>query len=223
MAAGGMIDQAAMARALVAPANVTPLFVTEVYRTDLGGTPLAPLLARVDAACRSLAAEDRAGQRWARDNGYLGYTSFDSFDNLHDHAPVFGELRDILDVHVFVYMQLLEMDLRGKRPVMQRSWVNTLQPGGAHSGHIHPHSTISGTIYLSVPQGSGALEFEDPRLPRMMHAPLRRPDARPDRRTMVAMAPQVGTLMLWESWLQHAVATNRASEERISISFNYDL
>ena len=70
---------------------------------------------------------------------------------------------------------------------------------------------------------AGALEFEDPRHARMMHAPMRRANARADRQPVVAMAPARGTLLLWESWLRHAVPTNRAAQERISISFNYDL
>lgn len=219
MAAGAMNERDALA----APVSVIPLFVTEVYRTDLGGSTLDPLFDRLLDACRALRAEDTAGQQWADRQGYMGYTSYDSHDNLHELAPAFAELKAVLDVQVLAFMQLLELDLRGKRPQMQRSWVNVLKPGGAHSGHIHPHSAISGTIYIAVPDGAGALEFEDPRHAQMMHAPMRRTGAAADRQTIVAMAPVRGTLLLWESWLRHAVPTNRGSEERISISFNYDL
>src|SRR3546814_5789418 len=56
-------------------------------------------------------------------------------------------------------------------------WVNLLKPGGTHSGHIHPHSVVSGTFYVAVPPGSGALKLEDPRLPMLMAAPARTDDA----------------------------------------------
>ncbi|WP_294301541.1 TIGR02466 family protein [uncultured Sphingomonas sp.] len=206
-----------------APADVVPLFVTEVYRTNFGGTALDPLIDRLDAGARRLAAADTAGQAWSDRNGYLGYTSYDSFDVVTDAGPEFADLTALLDVHVMIYAQLLEMDLRGEAPRMTRSWVNVLHPGGAHGGHVHPHSIVSGTLYLSVPDGASALQFEDPRHTRMMHAPMRRPSARADRQPVMAMAPARGTLMLWESWLRHEVPTNRAGEERISISFNYDL
>ena len=206
-----------------APANVTSLFTTEIYQTNFAGTELDPLISRLEQACRALAEEDQAGRRWSEANGYLGYTSYDSIDDLSARGPVFAELEDLLNVHAAIFARILEMDLRGKPLKIQRSWVNLLRTGGAHSGHIHPHSVLSGTIYITGPEGSGALQFEDPRLALMMHAPLRHPQARLDRRPVVAMAPERGTLMMWESWLRHEVSTHRGTGERISISFNYDL
>ena len=37
-------------------------------------------------------------------------------------------------------------DLGGRRLKLDSLWVNLLKPGGAHSGHIHPHSVVSGTV-----------------------------------------------------------------------------
>ena len=100
-------------------------------------------------------------------------------------------------------------------------WVNILKPGGAHSGHIHPHSIISGTIYIRVPEGAAALKLEDPRLPAMMAAPLRRDDAPEQLKPFVYAEPAPGTIFLWESWLRHEVPAGTAKSDRISISFNY--
>ncbi|MHA6723618.1 TIGR02466 family protein [Sphingomonas sp. RS2018] len=205
------------------PASLATLFVTEVYQTGFAGTPLDPLIARLDTACRTLARDDAPGQAWSERQGYLGYTSYDTADELTSLDPAFADLKTLLDVHAAIYARLLEMDLRGKPLRMIRSWVNVLRPGGAHGGHIHPHSVISGTIYIAVPEGSGALQFEDPRHVQMMHAPMRSPNARLDRRPHMAIAPVRGSLLLWESWLRHEVPTNRAVNDRISISFNYDL
>lgn len=206
-----------------AAATIRSLFVTEIYQTYFGETELDTLLVRLEAACRALAADDRAGQEWASKQGYLGYTSYDSIDDLAAHAPVFAELKSVLDVHAAIFARLLEMDLRGKQLRMERCWVNVLGPGGMHSGHIHPHSVLSGTIYIAVPSGAGALQFEDPRHAIMMHAPARNPAGRTDHQPFVALAPARGTLMLWESWLRHEVSAHRGEGERISISFNYDL
>jgi uncharacterized protein (TIGR02466 family) len=54
-----------------------------------------------------------------------------------------------------------------------------------------------------------------------MAAPPRRKSAREDLRTFVYVAPQVGDVLLWESWLRHEVPMNQAQDERISVSFNY--
>jgi uncharacterized protein (TIGR02466 family) len=115
------------------------------------------------------------------------------------------------------------MELGGRRPKLDSLWVNVLKPGGAHSGHIHPHSIISGTLYVAVPPGSGALKLEDPRLPMLMAAPPRRADASEDQRTFVYAEPEPGSLFLWESWLRHEVVPGNSKGERISISFNYRL
>jgi uncharacterized protein (TIGR02466 family) len=206
-----------------APASVSSLFTTEVYRSDFAGTSLDPLITRLDEACRTLAAEDAAGQGWADRNGYLGYTSFDSIFELSAHAPVFAELMSVLDDQIQIFAKIAELDLRGQKPKVQRSWVNILRPGGSHGAHIHRHSSFSGTLYISVPDGAGALQFEDPRLTQMMHAPLRYKTARQPRQPFVKIAPARGSLLLWESWLRHEVLVNRSDDLRISISFNYDI
>jgi uncharacterized protein (TIGR02466 family) len=82
---------------------------------------------------------------------------------------------------------------------------------------------ISGTVYIAVPPGSGALKLEDPRLPMMMAAPPRLADAPEDLRTFVYAEPQPGSVFLWESWLRHEVVPGIGKGERISISFNYRL
>ncbi|MDO9487038.1 MAG: 2OG-Fe(II) oxygenase family protein, partial [Sphingomonadaceae bacterium] len=100
-------------------------------------------------------------------------------------------------------------------------WVNVLKAGGAHSGHIHPHSSVSGTVYGTVPPGAGRLKLEDPRLPMMMAAPPRRGDAPEELRSFVYADPRPGGIFLWESWLRHEVVASTGRDDRISISFNY--
>jgi uncharacterized protein (TIGR02466 family) len=80
---------------------------------------------------------------------------------------------------------------------------------------------LSGTVYVAIPPGSSALKLEDPRLPMMMAAPPKDPDAPEDARSFVYLQPQAGAVLMWESWLRHEVPANRAKAERISISFNY--
>jgi len=74
---------------------------------------------------------------------------------------------------------------------------------------------------VTVPEGSGAIRFEDPRLPMLMAAPPKKLKARLENRTFVDVAPKAGMLLLWESWLRHGVEPNRSRGQRISVSFNY--
>ena len=55
----------------------------------------------------------------------------------------------------------------------------------------------------------------------MMNAPLRKADARQDHQAFKSVAPQPGTVLLWESWLRHEVPINLSEDVRISVSFNY--
>jgi uncharacterized protein (TIGR02466 family) len=191
-------------------AVIRDLFVTRVYEASLA------------ESCRMLAREDRAGRAWCRTNGYGGYTSYASLDDLPRRATAFADLKTKLDRHAAAFARALSLDLGARgRMALDSLWVNILRPGAAHSGHIHPHSVLSGVVYVATPTGAGALRLEDPRLPMMMAAPRRRSDAPESERAFVTLAPAPGTVFLWESWLRHEVLANGAKTPRISISFNY--
>jgi uncharacterized protein (TIGR02466 family) len=197
---------------------VRSLFATLFYEADLDAPDLVSAL---DHSCRALAAEDGAGRRWSREHGYRGYTSYASLDDLPVRDPNFADLVRRLDRHVAAFAKAAAFDLGRRRLRLDSLWVNVLKAGGTHSGHIHPHSIVSGTLYVAVPPGSGALKLEDPRLPMMMAAPTRRADAPETLRPFVYAEPAPGRLFLWESWLRHEVVAGAGRGERISISFNY--
>jgi uncharacterized protein (TIGR02466 family) len=198
------------------------LFPTPIYEASLStDRTFENFNAELEAACRMLAEEDRAGQAWCREHGYGGYTSYASLDDLPRRATVFEELKRKLDRHAAAFAKDLAFDLGRGKLRMDSLWVNVLKPGAAHSGHIHPHSVISGTVYVSTPKGASALKLEDPRLPLMMAAPPRRAEAPEAAQSFVYLTPQPGAVLMWESWLRHEVPANRARRDRVSISFNY--
>ncbi len=203
-------------------AELRSLFVTQVYEASLAGERgFGDFNTELEEACRMLAAEDNAGRAWCKTNAYPGYTSYASLDDLPRRASVFGALKTRLDKHATAYAKALSLDLGAGRLRLDSLWVNVLRPGGVHTGHIHPHSVLSGTVYVTVPPGAGALKLEDPRLPLMMAAPPRAADAPESAKTFVYLRPEAGTVLMWESWLRHEVAVSQAKAERISLSFNY--
>jgi len=201
--------------------SLRSLFVTRVYEASLAESAgFDAFNAGLADACRMLAIKDGAGRVWCRTHGYRGYTSYGSLTDLPQRMPEFAELKKHLDRHALAYAHALNFDL-ARKPRLDTMWVNILKPGGAHSGHIHPHAFLSGTVYVEVPDGASALKLEDPRLPMMMARPGVDPDAPQAEQPFVYLAPQAGTVLMWESWLRHEVPMNAAKAERISISFNY--
>ena len=201
--------------------RITSLFPTRLYRTEITGPTGSRLLADLIRASRAIAADDAAGQRWSRDNGYPGYTSYASLDDLAWRAPEFDELGKHLERHAKAFARKLQWDMVGRKLTLDSLWINILDPGGAHTSHIHPLSVLSGTTYVTMPKGASALKFEDPRLAMMIAAPTRKSKAREELRNFAYVAPAAGEVLLWESWLRHEVPLNLAEEERISVSFNY--
>jgi uncharacterized protein (TIGR02466 family) len=202
--------------------EISTLFVTRLYRAKLN--ELAKKKIDTDElldSCYSVAEDDEAGQEWCEANDYPGYTSYASLDDLAWRMPIFGEVQKALDKHVAAFCDELGFDLKGKKLKCNALWINILPEGGTHASHIHPHSVISGTTYVSMPEGTSALKLEDPRLPMMMTAPLVRKDAPQELQRFVYVKPEVGEVLLWESWLRHEVPMNMAEDERISVSFNY--
>jgi uncharacterized protein (TIGR02466 family) len=201
--------------------TIATYFATRIYRDELGTATGRRLLAELEHSARTIADGDGAGQAWCAANNYPGYTSYASLTDLTDRDPVFADLERVLDGHVAAFAKELELDLGGRKLALDSIWINVLEPGGYHTSHLHPHSVISGTLYVAVPKGAGAIKFEDPRLAFMMAAPPRKAKASPVNRTFVTIEPKPGTVLLWESYLRHEVPVNNAKHERISISFNY--
>lgn len=193
------------------------LFPTLLYDAQLDDPAL---IAELAYSIRALARDDEAGRRWSKEHGYKGYTSYASLSDLPKRDPAFAQLARLLIRHATAFAQECSFEL-SRKPKLDSLWVNLLRSGGHHSAHIHPHSIISGTLYVEVPPGSGAIRFEDPRLPLMMAAPTRRKDAPETMRPFVTVEPQPGRLLLWESWLRHEVLPGTGRGERLSVSFNF--
>ena len=197
--------------------QIRSLFVTRLYQARLAGIDQAEL----EASCRSIAEDDEAGQAWCEEHDFPGYTSYASLSDLPWRFPIFEALKQELDGHVAAFAKDLAFDLEGKPLVLEDIWINILPEGGIHTAHIHPHSVISGTTYVAMPEGTSALRLEDPRHAMMMAAPSRVQDAPEELQPFVYVKPQFGDVLMWESWLRHEVPMNMAEDERISVSFNY--
>ena len=107
-------------------------------------------------------------------------------------------------------------------------WANINRHGDYHDPHNHPHSYLSGTYYVKVPNLDGPrtkgrgdqrpnrITFYDPRPSFNMQAIADDPYIEAEH----TVDPVPGLLMLWPAPLIHFVHPNLSDETRVSISFN---
>jgi uncharacterized protein (TIGR02466 family) len=97
---------------------------------------------------------------------------------------------------------------------------NALNYGGFHKSHTHFDCVLSGVIYLTAPEGSSFVEFEDPIDARKIHKyPVEDPN-NPLTWDFVYTQPQVGLYNIWPLWFRHMVLQNESTEPRIAVAFN---
>ena len=197
-------------------------FPTLVYSAQLRGANWRTFNRQLLRECEQLSVDDESGRRWSKKNYPGGYTSYNSVAQLQKFSPTFATLERKLRRHVDNFVRSLELDMAGRELAMTDCWVNVMPPRVAHSWHLHPLATISGTYYAQTPPRAPGLKIEDPRLDRFMASPPRKNDCCKEQRPWITLPAEAGKIILFESWLRHEVPPNTANGERISISFNYN-
>lgn len=104
---------------------------------------------------------------------------------------------------------------------VERAWINIFEPGAQEAQHSHDGSLLSCSYYVEAPDDCGCIVFPDPIGARRSYRQFTG-TAGPDLLTRqdIAVAPQPGRLVMFESWLPHAVQCNKSDRPRISIAIN---
>ena len=108
-------------------------------------------------------------------------------------------------------------------------WANVSDYGASNQYHTHPGAYWSAVYYVddgylgsADPDLGGEIVFEDPRIPTLlMEAPdLRIRLAKGHVEPTFQLRPESGNLLMFPSWLRHAVNPYLGQSERISIAVN---
>lgn len=101
-------------------------------------------------------------------------------------------------------------------------WSIINQKEALNGRHIHGNNFISAAYYVKAPKNSGNIVFFDPRSAPSYHHPI---TTGPNKLNADShnIQPVDGLLVLFPSYLHHAVEPNNSNEERIVISFNINL
>lgn len=146
-------------------------------------------------------------------------------DLFREQHPAVGWLRQCCEKAVLDYAVEAGLDYQPDADL--QAWVNINRRGDYHNLHNHPHSWLSGTYYVAVPDQAaaqrhrtdlnpGEISFFDPRGQANMNAVRGDGQFDPEYRRL----PKPGELFLWPSFLHHLVHPNLMDEPRISVSFN---
>ena len=110
-----------------------------------------------------------------------------------------------------------EMQPTFKTVVAFEAWVNLHDPGAYNTLHLHPNSLLSGSFYLTVPEGAGPIVFRDPRMGVVMAG---FPGVGVNCQKDMEIQPKVGQLVVFPHWLEHRVEANEADSSRIAVAIN---
>lgn len=106
-------------------------------------------------------------------------------------------------------------------------WSIINPPLSSNRAHVHPGCLLSGVYYIQAPEKAGDIEFIEPRTVHLMNQPRYIPNEKRQKEnwTKVRFTPKPGRMIIFPSWLYHAVDPNMTKEEgkagnRIIISFN---
>lgn len=190
----------------------TALWPTHLMQHSLPGAEnanpvLAGLIEDMDAQTQDMTADYLSGDLFA-----------------HPH-PALGWLKSCIDRAVLDYARGIGIDYDLDWSL--QAWPNVNRFGDYHNLHNHPHSWLSGTYYVKVPQGDAAvpgrsdrdpnaISFYDPRPQANMLAIRNDPQVDPEHRIL----PKAGDILIWPAFLHHMVHVNLSQDTRISVSFN---
>lgn len=162
-----------------------------------------------------------------RDAGHADLTTdYLSGNLLVADNPAITWLRECINKTVVDYLRRHAMDYPIDWTV--QGWSNVNRFGDYHDLHNHPHSYLSGTYYVAIPERAeedlqsrkdvrpGAITFYDPRGAVNMTAIKGDPHIEAE----FTVRPKPGMLLLWPAFLHHFVHPNLSKELRVSISFN---
>lgn len=184
--------------------EVMPLFPTFVWKTQLAPDVTQPMNDRIGRALKAMASEPERGQAWQSQHG------------LHE-LDEFAELIEYVSDSTATVLEFLKSGYC--KFEVTACWATVNAPGRGHPKHAHPNSFLSGVYYVQTQSGADTINFHDPRAQTAIIRP-------PVTELVAANADQAvitvtdGTLLLFPSWLEHAVDVNASERIRISLSFN---
>ncbi len=131
--------------------------------------------------------------------------------------PQFQPVLDAVSFHVH---QFAKMHGSEATYTNNYSWMNIAKAGAWQEFHTHNANVFSAVYYVSAPEGSGRILFEDPKEPDMF--PVKNIKGKNQLSySRIHYTPKQGMLLIFRSYLRHLVEPGTNAEPRISIALNF--
>ena len=184
------------------------LFPTPVYIADIKHPTLNQDLERDIIA-------------WSKEDKGITRTNvkgWHSATNMHERP----EFKNLVNMLYACQKTVYEQEYYESEPFLGNMWANINPPGGMNRAHQHPNSLWSGVYWIKTPKNCGQLKIDDPRSVACMIRPRQKDIKKPDRLWREThYEPIAGRVIMFPSWLMHAVDPNESNDIRISVSFNF--
>lgn len=145
------------------------------------------------------------------------YTTFQTYDVTKDNE--FSNLISKISLHVNEFAKSFGSNYEYR---CAEGWINIYDKNQYQEFHYHLGSTFSVVYYLSTPEGSGKLIFNNPLLPNMM--PIKNITPNKDNTLILESCEYKAIknrLIIFRSNLQHMVQQGTNQSDRISLAFNF--
>jgi len=145
------------------------------------------------------------------------YTTLGSDTKMLDQKEFRG-LHDVIKQEMNEFARDLSLDIDRYPLRITDCWLNVYGQGHSQEFHNHANNVISGIYYAKAPEGCGTLVIQSPYADNMFVAPALENDSL--NITQINVRPKEGMMILFRSFVKHAVKPNQSEDERISIAFN---
>ncbi len=191
-------------------------FATPIFALQYGDTKIIKSHTELKDRALSLEKED-SGRKVSNEGGFQSneFTMEDSLSN-----KFFFEVLPVIQQYTSVFQLAYNHDTK-----LSNLWFNVNRKHNFNYPHTHGDSQISGIYYLSAPENSGNLMFNNPdymikNLP-FFSGPFKNHDS--FNSVQFRVTPKENLLVLFPSHIEHYVEPNKSDEPRISIAFNINI
>lgn len=202
--------------------GLLPLFPTTCFRRQLTGEPID----KMNEELRRLILEMEKKEQGSKENSIKG--------GFHSHNKFFEEdnwavkqLGQLIHKNLAEYVKefwknesTVPFEKLEPFEIRMWGWATLIREGGFSAPHIHPNANISGVYYPYIGEieesdipNAGCLALCDPRIRAHVSVITGGSET-------IKIAPLVGSLVAFPSYLEHYVVPFKGKSERISISFN---